>query len=365
MTTPTLDAALTAYSLTRDDLPGIDDAWDAMFGALDAPVPLSPAGVLIQAHPQLNDWTHVDINEVVPRANGSLVIHVDGNRVEDDEEVYCADQLTIDGDLVRVFLRAREDADEQRQLTGLRHLAAQFAEGSKPIWWLLADVHTVAATHDNAARAQYTSTGRVDRLTEHLAQIELLQAALTTHTPISAEDAQRFGAAVGYAQGVKPLDRTGFSFSDDGAVRVGTVNDIARDLAKYAPEHARLQEALDAAHALPEGALREFLIGERPQSTYPVIQGTGRNKRTVQKTYTPTSELVKDYRTAAEGYKRAEKRRLEQEKTLRKLRREATSALKEARTSVKATTVLVEDTWSAGWPGGGKPPAALAAKSPW
>lgn len=370
MTTSTLagtalDTALAAYSLTYDDLPGIAEAWATHFADIDQSLPDTADAVLTRLRPKVLKWEDFTIDDVNPRSDGSLVVEIDGHIEEDSDRYYLSDRLELNADEAREFLAARENDGERRRLAGLRRESEAYAAGERPVWWLLATEPSVSSRFENAGRELSHATSSVKHLEEHLAQIEVLQAALDTATPVDAEDAKRFKNAVGYAAGVVPLDRAGFSYKDDGAVRVSTVNDIAKDLAKYGPDHARLQDALDAAHALPEGALRDFLIGDRPVRTYPMTEGTGRKKRTVQKSYTPVSDLVSEHRTAAEGAKRTAARRDEQSKTLRALRRAGNAALKDAEKRRAAAEKQVAAIWSEGWPSKKGAPEALDHPSTW
>lgn len=365
MTTSTLDTALATYSLTRDDLPGIAEVWATHFADIDQPLPETADAVLTRLRPKVLDWADFTIDDVVPRSDGTLVVEIDGHIQEEDDRYYSSDRFDLNADEAREFLAARENDTERRRLAWLRREAEAFAAGERPVWWLFATEPNVSSRFENAGRELSHATSSKKDLEEHLAQIELLQTALDTATPVGAEDEKRFKNAVGYAAGVAPLDRTGFSYKDDGAVRVGTVNDIAKDLAKYGPDHARLQEALDAAHALPEGALRDFLIGDRPARTYPMTEGTGRKKRTVQKSYVPVSDLVSEHRTAADGFKRAAGRRGEQSKILRTLRRAGIAALKEAEKRRAAAEKHVAAIWSEGWPHKKGAPEALDHPSQW
>lgn len=365
MTNSTLDAALAAYSLTADDLPGIDVAWAARFADTDQPLPETADAALTRLRPQVLDWEDFAIDDVIPRSDGSLVVEIDGHVKEDGERFYSSDRFELTAGEARELLAARENDVERRRLALLRREAEVFAQGDQPAWWLLATDPHVSSRFENAGRELSRATGTKTHLEEHLAQIELLQTALDTATPLSDPDAKRFRPAVGYAAGVAPLDRTGFSFKDDGAVRVGTVNDIAKTLAEYGPKQTRLQEALDAAHALPDGALREFLIGTRPERTYDTSEGTGRKKRTVKKSYTPVSDLVSEHRSATEGFTRASARRDEQSKTLRALRRAGNAALKDAEKRRAVAEKQVSAIWSEGWPHKKGAPEALDHPSTW
>jgi len=365
MTNSTLDAALAAYSLTRDDLPGIDEAWGMHFAGTDQPLPETADAVLMRLCPKVLEWADFAIDDVIPRSDGTLVVEIDGHVEEDAERYYSSDRFELNANEAREFLAARENDAERRRLAMLRREAEAYTAGERPAWWLLATEPRVSTRFENAGRELSHATDAKSHLEEHLVQIELLQTALDTATPVSDSDAKRFRPAVGYAAGIAPLDRTGFSYKDDGAVRVGTVNDIANDLAEYGPKHTRLQEALDAAHALPDGALREFLIGERPKRTYDALEGTGRKKRTVKKSYIPVSDLVSEHRSATEGFTRAAARRDEQSKTLRALRRAGNAALKEAEKRRAAAEKQVAAIWSEGWPHKKGAPEALDHPSTW
>lgn len=368
MTSSTLDAALAAYSLTTDDLPGVAEAWGERFADLALPVPETEVATLCRLRPNLAEWEHVSVDDVTPRSDGTLTVEVDGRIEEDERSMYTCDTLSLSADEAIQFLRARESVAEVRRLNGLRIDAEQTSTGEMPVWWLLATTPNVSYRHSEARRRLGAARMSLEHLEEHSDHIEQLQAALDTQTPIPEAQQKAFRPASGYARGVKPLGSTGTSFNDKDVVRVDIVSRIARDLSERTPKLTALQKALDEAHALPAGALREFLIGERASRSYETTEGIGRSKKKVTRSYTPTSDLVSEHRTALEAHTRASADRDEQIARLAVLRQEVGPKLDAARTRVAEAESEAALIWAEGWPGTNPAPAAIdkvSENDPW
>lgn len=364
MTTSTLDAALTAYALPEDAVPGVSDAWDAAFADLALLVPESETDALTRLQPALAAWTDLAVDTVVPRADGSIVVHVEGETHDGEGWSYASDHITLTGDAAREFLEARENTDTLRRLRNLHHDAGRYASGELPIWWLLAEP-AIQRRHADAARAHKNANSAVERLTEHLRLIDQMQDAIDQHTPLTDAQEKEYPFASGYARGVKPLDMPGENWNDKRVVRTSHISQTASDLAKHTPALAVLQAAVDEAHALPAGALRDFLVGEREPHFYDSTEGTGRRKRTVKRSFIPVSDLVRDHRSVLDQHTRATAERDDQVKRLGVLRREAQKALDTALVRLTDAERGEALTWAEGWTGEGTPPAPLATVSEW
>lgn len=363
MTTPTLDAALAVYSLTRDDLPGIAEAWEERFVALSQPLPETEEEVLTRLRPNLSGWIGLSVDDVIPRSDGTLEVDVEGEVEEGDRQMYTCDRLALTASESVKFLRAREDAATRRQLNALRSDAEHTAAGAHPIWWLLADEPRISSRHSAAARALANARGRVEHLQSHLGHIEQMQTALDTHTPIPEAEQKAYPTVDGFSRGVKSFSAAG---KQAIIIRVDILSRNASDLGRHVPELARMQEAIDAAHALPAGALRDYLVGEREAQTYLSVEGTGRKKKSVKRTYTPTSDLVKDHRRAVDLHARAATERDKSVKLLAELRAESTPLLQAAQERLAQAEANVAAVWAEGWPGGDTPePRQSAGEDFW
>lgn len=351
--TKLLDAALAVYHLRREDLPGIEDAWAKEFGDLEQPMPETAPDVIVRLHPQFASWTELNLDDFTPQPDGGLAVRVSGLRADGRKDY---ERVSVTGESVVAFLMARESYKERTRLLRLQHRAKAYAEGANPVWWLLAGENAPerrqALIHERDA-----AVARSERLTERAAQIDALQHTLETRTLISDAAEGQFPFAVGYARGMAPLSADEKQSVNKRAVRVDTVNDIARDLTKYIPLLAQLQEALDAAHALPDGALRDFLIGEREPKMYSATEGTGRRKRQAKHTYVPVSDLVREHRNASDGHARANARAEEMLERLGWLRTENAAAQAEAGERYFTANAGLAWIWGAGWPGEHEPPA--------
>ena len=361
MTIPTLDAALSAYSLTRADLPGIEEAWATQFADLDLPLPESPEAVLVRLNPELDGTRDISIDEVTPRSDGSLTVEVAGYLVdEDEEEEYTTQTIHLTAEGALEFLVARESTERRRTLNTLRISADRTQTGTQPIWWLLTGDTSVVRRYENASRAWGSAQRRVTYVEEYLAQLDTLQNSLDTRTPLDRTVQDRYPYAIGYARGLRPYGVDRAAAREEDVVRADTVSRVAGDLAEREPRFAMMQEAMDAAIALPEGALREFLLGERESRTYSTAVGTGRSKKTVKRTYTPTSDLVSEHKKAVEQHTESTKMRDTLAKRLAHFRKDATGKLWAARAELAQAEAALAAVWAEGWPGDSDAPAPVA-----
>lgn len=349
--TVTVDTALAAYSLTREDLPGIAEAWDIRFADLALPLPETDVQVLCRLRPHLGEWEDVSVDSVAPRSDGTLAVELEGHIEEDGDSMYTCSREELTAEEAQQFLRARESNAERRRLSALRYDAERTVIGARPVWWLLAPEPHPQIRYENAVRVRHSAQQHLRGVEEYLRCVEQLQAVLETHTPISAEEEKKFPFAGGYARGVKPYGAAGTGLRDQDIARVDIVNRIARALAEHTPKLAYLQEAMDAAQALPEGALRDFLIGEREPRTYNATVGNGRGKKTLKRTYTPTSDLVRDYNSAREAHGRAATDAKEKLRLLAKFHADAAARLQDAHARLVEEEVEVARVWAEGWPG--------------
>lgn len=356
MTTPTLDAALATFSLTRDELPGIDEAWAAQFSDLTLPLPETPDAVLLRLCPDASEWEDFTIDEVTPRSDGSLLIEIDGHVDDDGDTQYRSEQFTLTADEAREFLLARENLDARRTLNSLHINAERTQSGTRPIWWLLTGDATVVSRHDNASRARNLAQGRVASVEDYLAKLEALQTSLDTRTPLTRQQQDSYPYAIGYARGLRPFGMAAAAARDEDVVRADMVSRVAANLADREPRHALLKEAMTEAQALPEGALREFLLGTRESRTYDTTVGTGRGKKTVKRTYTPTSDLVSEHKKIVEQYTETAKARAALVKRLAEFRDAATGRLAEASAELAMADAALAAVWAEGWPGAGPAP---------
>lgn len=360
MTTPTLDAALSAYSLTRADLPGIEEAWATQFADLDLPLPESPEAVLVRLNPELDGARDISIDEVTPRSDGSLAVEVAGYLGDEDEEEYTTQTIHLAADEALEFLVARESGEVRRTLNSLRVSADRTQAGTQPIWWLLTGDNGVVRRYENASRVWGSAQRRVTYVEEYLAQLDTLQDSLDTRTPLDRTVQDRYPYAIGYARGLRPYGVDRAAAREEDVVRADTVSRVAGDLAEREPRFAMMQEAMDAAIALPEGALREFLLGERESRTYSTAVGTGRSKKTVKRTYTPTSDLVSEHKKAVEQHTESTKMRDILAKRLASFRKDATGKLWAARAELAQAEAALAAVWAEGWPGDSDAPAPFA-----
>jgi len=370
-----LGDALDAYNLMPADLPGIVEAWAERFAVLDQPAPEDAKTVFRRLHPEAANWDTLIIGQFIPRSDGGLTVTFEFTVDETENDGYPDDcgSVTFTAGQGRELLLAKENEPTVHQHRRLIEERDAFATGKRPVWWLLRDGSPVRQANDY--RDELNTVRRAERSLEHaeetLAQVNQLQKALDTRTPLTREAKMTFGPVSVNVRGVKPLspvvekDRWGM---DKRAVRVSDVNSCAEALVGAVPEYERMQAIHDEATALPDGPLRDYLLGQRPTVFYNGTEGTGHRARTVKKQYTPVSELLIDHRKATEAHKKATSQQADLNKRLRLIRRELEAKVKADSKALAAAQKTADAVWVAGWPGkkgAPKPVPAVTADSLW
>jgi len=309
--------ALALWGLTPADLPGIEAAWTARFSALDEPEPESSvraAAAVLDLDRDYSGWSSARVLESGGRVRVEVVV-IDTDEDEDlvfereDAETYHL--IVPEGpgaDRVRAGV-ANDEAVKQR-----RHLLAEqgaFADGTRPVWHLLAN--PVELEELDAARLDAELTCR---RTSHPAQEartfgrdweSAREGAAGAAAPTSVPYQTVLRAPAAWVQPeeqyVNALGRT-ITQKRPREMRVYDVLRTSLNFSAASAAHERLARAVAEAEALPAGELRDFLLADRPERTYTTTEGTGRNKRQVPHTYRPKSELVKDAESAAERFGR-------------------------------------------------------------
>ena len=369
--TTKLVSALSAYALTEEDLPGVAEAWNTMFGVLEHEAPETEVQALVRMNPGLAEWTDVTVESLNPHADGSLTVHYEGRRPADDEddEWHTLDESScvLNPEQAREFLLARENRPNALLHRRLAREVEEFVTGKRAIWWLLADDGAeIAREVHHAQTAVWSAASRLEDRERTLRLVDQLRDALETATPLPRENEKDYPTVVGYARGVKPLssatekDRWG---ADTRAVRFDEVNRVATTLRTAIPEAERLRAAFDGASALPDGPLRTYLLAERDRVYYDSTEGTGRKAKTVKRSYLPASDLVKEHAAAVKKHAEAD---TERKALLRKLsvtRREYDAQVKALTKEIHASQKTLDEAWAAGFPGKNAPERVEAGPS--
>lgn len=341
-----LDKALSAWELTAEDLPGITEAWAEMFGQLNAPAPESALDA---------EWHGLDsltIERVIPRADFSLEIHVEA---EDDDGYADTYRVHLDPEAGREFLLAQENADTIREHERLTSRRAQYVEGTEPVWHVLTGEpqNWLLATHvNNVHRAEL-------RLTDSnhvLGHVAAFRNALNSMVPLPKDYGTNSGMYGSRDRGISPLsppeksqkDRWG---GDTRKVKVSEVNECAEKLSKAVPEHEKVTAAFAEAKALPDGPLKDFLLGTRETKHYQSNEGTDRRPKIVKRSYTPKSELQTDHAKAVEKHTAVTKERNDILRRLNIIQKEHTVASAETERELQKATAERDKVWAAGYNG--------------
>jgi hypothetical protein len=346
----TLDAALAHWGLHESDLPGIRAAWDATFSGPADVVPEHETDVLRRLDLALADEGDLRVRWVNPRSNGTIVVLVviggDADNEDDEDDDELTREVTLGGEQMRAFLIAQEGRAERERLTELRALARRYATGELPVWFLLnAPKRGVLYRAQNLANMAARSARTVEATAEN---IQRMQNALNTLTPL---DGKLMTSTIGFARGVQSWDPAKRGYNDASEVSLSSLNSVIEDYTEAKPKAEALSAALAEAEALPHGALRDFLLAECPEVTYNATEGTGRRKRTVKRSYRPTSDLVKEHRNAATALERVTARRDEIQRKLTVLVADGEPLVAAARAKRDETAADLQRVWATGWPG--------------
>ena len=286
-TSASLTTALSRYGIEPSDVPGLSEAWTERYGNGES-VELPPSHESVARDAGVID----DDDEVVgvkkDSKSGFYILDVEYEGDEDYDFYNSESRVISDPDDIAamdaVVLGDREEA--------VRHQAElqSILNGQRTPWSVI-DPSGYADAENEAQQARR----KVNSL--DLAERELREYDAAWNDVLSAAKAKDpdripFGKKL---RGTNPSARWG-SPEADTDMRNAAQTLIRRE--KRIERHRYMEEAMEQAQSLPEGALRDLLLTKRPESTYNTTEGTGRNKRTVLRTYTPKSELQSEYDSA-------------------------------------------------------------------
>lgn len=351
------ERALEHWGLNESDLPGIGAAWNERFAILDDETIVHPGVV---ARRELDFLKQYDIvgGIDVSRVGDTAVIsfRTSSDDGDDDEDEYFDDVetnyfrtplsnpeinakvLAALDDMPRVYLRDRLLAE-----------ANNYAAGTQPVWHLLADEDELKSARDAAnAAARANNLGyaaeRAEKGERNLSTLREIVAS----GELSPADKKKF-----WGEKIDPLVGGGY----DNQIRMVDAAETLIERDKKVEKVRRLDAAIAEAEALPAGELRDFLLAERPEQSYPQTEGTGRNKRTVYKKYRPTSDLISDRKSALSSIDYAKKRAGEVTAKLAARSAEYATARTQHAERVAAATETAAALHVVGWNGQGEPPA--------
>lgn len=342
--------ALEAVGLTVDDLPGFTEAWDAAFGPLAGPWPAPPVRVVEEITDQpAGTFDHVYCKPV----DGVFVVAVRYRQDDDDDDPRTDTLLISEPNEVTRLQDAIDGEEVTRELNARARSRDAILSGESPAWHVFVSREARETAAVERTRHANTLAGLVragsDRDAEVSTTLTLLLANDRLDVPPElAEQHHRTELAL--------LDADGkvARYFADRALRPIRVRDAIATIQAYRQAASRSTRAAAMkaeAELLPEGPLREFLLDTRPEQSYPVVEGKGRNKRTVQRTYTPRSELQTEVDEAQKSLDRARAERDElagRIATFAAQNAPRVRVLDDARIQAQAAS---RAHWALGWPG--------------
>lgn len=393
------DESLERFGLTVDDLPGFAEAWDEKFAALDEPRPLTTTTF---AEDALRD---VELG----RLRGGPVVMTAKRAMEDSDSDPGDYGLKGDDPVIYVHTRngggnreCYHDWDDDDAKDGCTGCVMEYIENEDPLHLMDFDdpydgtyaniVFRVPEGSEEQARELLANQGQDQEARE----LEMKQGSLlveardlrTSHTPPwsimgdpdelrEMEKAKRASTMFMRERAEKTVaDNTQALLALDGKAELPevdsfeTVSRFGGSSTEYrrtieskikihvaAVENARKSEnAMADARALPEGDLKEWLIGDRPERSYQTTEGTGRKKRTVTKTYIPDAPLVKAHKEALAGLERSSEEIDNLRAELTPPRDEYAEEIAKDDALIAAKAEAKEKIWAHGWPTDAKKP---------
>lgn len=400
---PTLVEMLDRYGLTVGDVPGLAEAWQERFGVLAEPEPPtverltnqlmgSPEWGRHRGGPWLEvlddtreDGTRSYTTEEPPGPDEPLVLRVHtrnggGNReCWHDEDAVTDEHGLVDGCVGCTNEKLQQhpwyltDRDDRFDCTYADFLF-QVPDEHREAFVAAADTAAFARRWDSAhaaleairagKAAPWNILATAEQITAHRDHVRELTRQLIApwrREQVEAEIGQTDEFAGLLAGAPEPNDRQNpriqiqddskasgarFIFRSD-VVKAGVQ---AREARERAGRFARLRTEIESGGLSDE--LRDYLVGDRPPTTYQATEGSGRRARTVTRTYTPVSDFrqneqkaVDDNRRYGATYREVEQLIVGHQAALRDRVARADAA------QAQLDTVMREGEWALGWPG--------------
>lgn len=368
---PGADEALEQFGLSEDQLPGIRKAWQKRFDRADDPLPQSVKSATLDSL-ELDTVGRDRGTSIEHNGDGSLDIEVSTRNGGGNRDCFCdndpetigdhedgclaavnermqASRYYVDdsddefdstyadfrfhvpaGDDARRITDAEGNADDYHAIVTQRAERDEILSGRKPVWSLLSDGRLPGRI---SSKPEWQVKHEGEQLNRRETELRFLTAAL---------------------DGDDIADRDKYRRIDVSGNVTMTVNDVARAGQQHRSaqrEWDRIAPAMEEARNLPEGDLKDFLIGERAEQSYPVSVGRGRNKRTVMKTYTPKSELTRSYESAEKSVEDSTAQYEKVKKIINDGKTELAEQRKAHQFNVTAAKADLKTAWAAGWPG--------------
>lgn len=368
---PGVDEALERFGLSEDQLPGIRKAWEKRFDKADDPLPQSIESATLESlridtvgrdrgtSIQHNDDGSLDIEVTTRNGGGNRECFCDNdpetigdpedgclaavNERMQDSKYYVSDAdddfdatyadfnfHVPAGDDASRILNAESNQAESQAIARQRVERDEILSGRKPVWSLLSDGRLPGRISSKPEREVMREGERLDK---RESELEFLTNALGGED-VSDRDKYR---RIEVSEGVTT-----------------TVHDVAWAGERYRLAQRKWSEiapAMEEAKNLPDGKLKDFLIGERAEQSYPTTVGKGRNKRTVMKTHTPRSELTREFESASQLMKESTERYEKVKETIGAGRAALAEQRKDHAFDVTAAKADLKTAWAAGWPG--------------
>lgn len=346
--------ALSQWGLSEGDVPGIGSAWDERFAMLNDDT-IVGAPVVAAQELNLHDRYEIEGNIEVFRRGDMAEVEFEDYSDEDDYGYRNPTTYRIpitDPEVNAKVLAALDDQDRVNQRDALLRESGRYRRGDAPVWHLLADPDEVKA----ASRELYEVRSNQDKYSMERAEafgnsMSRLREIVASGEFTQDDHRANFNAKLSPKVGGKHSSERGIDFNS-------TANSLIENKRRIAKAE-RMEEAMASAQALPDGALKDFLIGERAERSYNTTEGTGRNKRTVVKKYTPKSDLVSDHESALRARASSMKNAAEIEEKLAAWGTEHAESRREYATREVRHQEALSAWRNLGWTGSGEPPQKI------
>lgn len=225
-------------------------------------------------------------------------------------------------------------ASYSREAAALRGRLQLLKTGEAPPWSILSDNQEAFTRYKALKNSKSYRDKELKDSSDELAKFKELHETLAEERPLTDEEIAKFS----------PLVKTGYY--DRGTV----FHDAHKRLLSNKRDLGKAQARHDQAEQLPEGELREYLLGDRGTGSYTTEEKVGRRKTKVTKTFQRGTLLGKELEDAKRYYASAEDSLERTFKSAREKEAAAKATYEKAQEFLREFSEVRASAWANGWP---------------
>ena len=225
-------------------------------------------------------------------------------------------------------------ASYSSEAAALRGRLLLLKSGEAPPWSILSDNQEPFSRYRGLKNSKSYRDKELRESSAELAKFKELHGLLKEERPLTDEELEKFA----------PLVKS--SYYDRGS----TFRDAHKRLLEHKQSLAKAQARHEQAEQLPEGELREYLLGDRGVGSYTTEEKVGRRKTKVTKTYKRGTLLGKELEDAKRYYASAEDSLERALKPAREKEEAAKATHEKAQEFLRQFAEARAAAWANGWP---------------